>query len=68
MHAWSIWCIYADTKYFVTKLFHALEDSTIMASIDDIEGRNHVDATTTIVVYSLVIRVFFKLVFNDDSM
>lgn len=38
-----------NTKSFVTKLFHALEDSTILASIDDIEGRNPVDATTTII-------------------
>lgn len=38
-----------NTKSFVTKLFHALEDSTILASVDDIEGRNPVDATTTIV-------------------
>ena len=58
----------ADTKSFVTKLFHALEDSTILTSINDIEGRNPVDATTTIFAYSLVIRVFFKLVFSDDSM
>ena len=31
-----------------------------MASIDDIEGRNPVDATTTIFAYSLVIRVFLN--------
>jgi len=38
-----------NTNSFVTKLFHALEDSTILASVDDIEGRNPVDGTTTIV-------------------
>lgn len=38
-----------NTKSFVTKLFHALEDSTILASVDDIECRSPVDATATIV-------------------
>lgn len=39
-----------NTKSFVTKLFHALEDSTILATVDDIEGRNPVDTTTTTIV------------------
>eukprot|EP01018_Ginkgo_biloba_P039146 Gb_08836 [translate_table: standard] len=37
------------TKSFVTKLFHALEDNTILASVDDLEGRKRHDIATTVV-------------------
>eukprot|EP00252_Welwitschia_mirabilis_P002560 TRINITY_DN12511_c0_g1_i1.p1 TRINITY_DN12511_c0_g1~~TRINITY_DN12511_c0_g1_i1.p1 ORF type:complete len:1026 (-),score=255.68 TRINITY_DN12511_c0_g1_i1:546-3623(-) len=36
-----------NTRSFVTKLFHALEDNTLLTSVDDLEGHKSGDETAT---------------------